>query len=315
MLVVCVFASALGGLIMCLLVLRDEFSTAAAQAPRTDHDLQITRVGHVIAAICFAMTALLAIILVARAPLRAGQPRVGAPDARITERVTALDRDRAALVERLSALGATVQTLREQLGTVNGGVQGMRTRLDQTESRVAKAESGVTGAEAALKRLGEEIAQANARARQAERSAATKPIVVGPRETVVPAAPLPPPTPQRRSQSARPHESVPVSIPPTVAGTPAPPTQPAPTPPVSAAPTQVATSAPAARQTPTTKPAPSAAASAPSDATSGPQDTPAGNLTDKVRNDWNVIRRGFSTAADDLSAAMRDFGRRATGRE
>jgi hypothetical protein len=294
MLVVCVFASALGGLIMCLLVLRDAFSPATAQALRTDHDLQITRVGHVIAAVCFAMTALLAIILVARAPLRAGQPRVGPPDARITERLTALDRDRATLVERLSALDATVQALREQLGTVNGGVQGMRTRLDQTESRVAKAESGVTGAEAALKRLGEEIAQTKARARLAERSAATKPIVVGPRETVVPAAPpvLPPP-PQRRSEIKRPHESVPVSIPPTAAVTP---TQLAPTAPVTTAPKPVATSAPA-------------------DATSGPQDAPAVSLTDKVWNDWNVIRRGFSTAGDDLSAALRDFGRRAAGRE
>lgn len=313
MLVVCVFASALGGLIMCLLVLRDAFSPPAARAPRTDHDLQITRVGHVIAAVCFAMTALLAIVLVARAPLGAGQPRVGAPDARITERLTALDRDRAALVERLTALGATVQTLREQIGTVDGGVQGMRTRLDQTESRVAKAESGVTGAEAALKRLGEEIAQANARARQAERSAATKPIVVGPRETVVPAAPpVPPPPPQRRSEIERPHESVPMSVPPTAAVTP---TQLAPAAPVTAAPKPVATSAPAPRQGATTKPAPSVAASAASDATSGPQDAPAGNLTDKVRNDWNAIRRGFSTAGDDLSAALRDFGRRATGRE
>src|SRR5215470_12333571 len=257
MLVVCVFASALGGLIMSLLALRDAPSPAAAQAPRTDHDLQITRVGHVIAAVCFAMTALFAIILVARAPLGAGQPRRGAPDARIAEQLTALDRDRVALVERLNALGATMQTLREQLGTVSGGVQGMRTRLDQTESRVAKAESGVTGAEAALKRLGEELAQANARARQAERSAATKPIVIGPRETVVPAGPLPPPTPQRRSEIERPHESVPVSIPPTAAMAPAPPTQLAS--PVTAAPRPVTTSAPVPGQAATTK----AAASAP----------------------------------------------------
>jgi len=315
MLVVCVFASALGGLIMCLLVLRHAFSPAAAQAPRNAHDLQITRVGHAIAAVCFAMTAFLAIILVARAPLRAGQLGVGAADARITERLAALDRDRAALVERLRALGATVQTLREQLGTVDGDVQGMRTRLDRTESRVVKAESGLTGAEVALKRVGEEIAQANARARQAERSAATKPIVVGPRETVVPAAPLPPPTPQRRSEIERLHESVPVSIAPAPVVTRAPPIQLAPAPPVTAAPQPVATSAPAPRQATTTKPVPSAAASAPSAATSAPQDVPAGNLTDKVRNDWNVIRRGFSTAGDDLSAAMRDFGRRATGRE
>src|SRR5262249_30473148 len=101
MLAVCVFASALGGLIMCLLVLRDVFWPATDHAPRTDLDLQVARVGHVMAAACFAMTAVLAIILVARTPLRAAQPLeqplVSVPDPRIGERLAALDRDRAAL--------------------------------------------------------------------------------------------------------------------------------------------------------------------------------------------------------------------------
>jgi hypothetical protein len=298
MLVVCVFASALGGLIICLLVLRDAFSPTSAAPSRTDHDVQITKVGYAIAGSCFAATALLAIILVARTPLR---PVVATSDARVTERLTALDRDRAALAEQISALGATVQTLREQVGTVDGGVQGMRTRLDQTESRVAKAESGLTSAEAGLKRLGEEIAQANARTRQIERSAATKPIVVGPREIVVPAAPAPPPTPQRRTEVEPAIPSAAVASTPA----PAPVTQAAPPPPAaSLAPKP----APAPKQAATAKPAPSAAASA-------PQDAPATNLTDKVRNDWNVIRQRLSTAGDDFSAAMRELGRRATGRD
>src|SRR5262249_54956759 len=185
MLVVCVFASALGGLIMCLLVLRDVFWPATDRAPRTDLDLQITKGGHVIAATCFAMTALFAIILVARTPLRAAQPPyVQAPDAHVAERLATLDRDRAALAEQVSALGATMQMLRdqvtatrdqmtatrEQVTATDGGVQGMRTRLDQTDGRMTKAESGLTSAEAGLKRLSEELAQTNARARQAERS-------------------------------------------------------------------------------------------------------------------------------------------------
>jgi hypothetical protein len=305
MLVVCVFASALGGLIICLLVLRDAFSPTSAVSSRTEHDVQITKVGYAIAGACFAMTALLATILVARTPLR---PVAATPDARVTERLTALDRDRAELAEQISALGATLQTLREQVGTVDGGVQGMRTRLDETESRVARAESGLTTAEAALKRLGDEMTQANARARQVERSAATKPIVVGPREIVVPAAPTPPPTPQRRTEVERPHESASASTPSgAVASTPAPApvTQAAPPPPAAAL---APKPAPAPKQAATAKPAPSAAASA-------PQDAAATNLTDKVRNDWSVIRRGFSTAGDDFSAAMRELGRRATGRD
>jgi hypothetical protein len=307
MLVVCVFASALGGLIICLLVLRDAFSPTSAVSSRTEHDVQITKVGYAIAGACFVMTALLATILVARTPLR---PVAATSDARVTERLTALDRERAALAEQISALGATVQTLREQVGTVDGGVQGMRTRLDQTESRVARAESGLTTAEAALKRLGDEMTQANARARQIERSAATKPIVVGPREIVVPAAPAAPPTPQpqRRTELERPHESAPPSSPSAaVASTPAPaPVTQAASPPPAAS--LAPKPAPAPKQAATAKPAPSAAASA-------PQDAPPTNLTDKVRNDWNVIRRGFSSAGDDFSAAMRELGRRATGRD
>lgn len=315
MLLVCVFASALGGLIMCLLVLRDVFWPATDHAPRTDLDLQITKVGHVIAAACFAMTALLAVILVARTPLRAAQPQVLAPDARFMERLTALDRDRAALTEEVSALSAAMLTLREHGTTTDGGVQALRTRLDQTESRMAKAESGLTSAEAGLKRLSEEIAQTNARARQAERSAATKPIVVGPREMVVPAAPPipPPPPPQRRSEVERPHESASPSIPPTTAPAPttqvaAPPIAPPPPPPPPVASTPPKPTPTPAPKAATAKPAPSAAASA-------PQDPSVTNIPDKVRTDWNVIRKGFSTLGDDFSAAMRDFGRRATGRD
>ena len=48
---------------------------------------------------------------------------------------------------------------------------------------------------------------------------------------------------------------------------------------------------------------------------SAPQDLPETNLTDKVRKDWDVIRRGFSKAGDEISDAMRRFGRSVTGRD
>jgi hypothetical protein len=322
MLVVCVFASALGGLIMCLLVLRDVFWPATADAPRTELDLQVTKVGHVVAAACFAMTAVFAIILVARTPLRAAQPvaqpHVSLPDPRIGERLAALERDRTRLPEQMTALSATMQTLREQVTATDGGVQALRARLDQAENRMAKAESGLTSADAGLKRLSDEVAQTNARARQAERTAATKPAPVAPREMIVPAAPPvpPPPPPQRRTEVERPHESA--SPPTTAAAASAPTTQVAPAPTAHVAPPPTAPQPPVA-STPPKPAAPSAKAAtakpAPSAAASAPQDAPPANVTDKVRNDWSVIRRGFSTLGDDFSNAMRDFGRRATGRD
>jgi hypothetical protein len=316
MLVVCVFASALGGLIMCLLVLRDVFWPATAHAPRTELDLQVTKVGHVIAAACFAMTAVIAIILVARTPLRAAQPvaqpHVSVPDPRISERLAALERDRAALTEQVTALGGTMQTLREQVTATDSGVHGLRIRLDQAEGRMTSADAG-------LKRLSEEIAQTNARARQAERATATKPAVVAPREMVVPAAPpIPPPPPQRRTEVERPHESASSST--TPAAAPGPTTQIAPPPSAHVAPPPTAAPQPPVASTPP-KPAPASSAKAatakpaPSAAASAPQDAPPANITDKVRNDWSTIRRGFSTLGDDFSNAMRDFGRRATGRD
>src|SRR5919206_357754 len=57
MLVVCVLASALGALIMCLLVLRSGFSL--------DQDFLITRLGHAMAGVCFATTAILCAVLIA----------------------------------------------------------------------------------------------------------------------------------------------------------------------------------------------------------------------------------------------------------
>src|SRR5207245_1654979 len=119
--------------------------------------------------------------------------------------------------------------------------------------------------DAGLKRLSEEVAQANARARQqVERPVAVKPTAAPPRENVVPARP-----PQRRADAERPHESASQATAEAVSPPPAP------------APKAAAVAASAH------KPAPSAAASAPQD----PRDQ---SVTDKVRKDWATIRKGFS---------------------
>jgi hypothetical protein len=33
------------------------------------------------------------------------------------------------------------------------------------------------------------------------------------------------------------------------------------------------------------------------------------SLTDKMRKDWQTIRKGFSSAGDEISNALRRFGR------
>ena len=284
MLVVCIFASALGALVMCLLVLRDGFSPISADPARADHDVLITRLGHAVAGACFATTAVLATVLVARNP-------APVPVHQMTERIGALERDRRALGEQVSGLATSMHGLQERVDAANGDLQSMRLRLDQAESRfvkaengLAKTEAGLSKVEAGLKRLGEEVAQANARARQqVERPVAVKPTAAPPRENVVPARP-----PQRRADAERPHESASQAT--AEAVSPPPATAPAPAPKAAA----VAASA--------HKPAPSAAASA-------PQDLRDQSVTDKVRKDWATIRKGFSTAGDEISNALRRFGR------
>jgi len=284
MLVVCIFASALGALVMCLLVLRDGFSPISADPARADHDVLITRLGHAVAGACFATTAVLATVLVARNP-------APVPVHQMTERIGALERERRALGEQVSGLATSMHGLQERVDAANGDLQSMRLRLDQAESRfvkaengLAKTEAGLSKVEAGLKRLSEEVAQANARARQqVERPVAVKPTAAPPRENVVPARP-----PQRRADAERPHESASQAT--AEAVSPPPATAPAPAPKAAA----VAASA--------HKPAPSAAASA-------PQDLRDQSVTDKVRKDWATIRKGFSTAGDEISNALRRFGR------
>ena len=80
MLVVCILASALGALVMCLLVLRYGFIPIPETNPaRADRDLLVTRLGHAFAGVCFAASAILAVVYIARAPV---QPVAATPDPR-----------------------------------------------------------------------------------------------------------------------------------------------------------------------------------------------------------------------------------------
>src|SRR5260370_28475598 len=117
MLVVCILASALGALVMCLLVLRYGFMPILETNPaRADRDLLVTRFGHAFAGVCFATSAILAVVYIARAPV---QPVAATPDPRVMARLAALERERQAPGEGGGAR-------REQVGAVRGHPQGLR---------------------------------------------------------------------------------------------------------------------------------------------------------------------------------------------
>jgi hypothetical protein len=320
MLVVCIFASALGALIMCLLVLRDGFAPTNSESGPTDRDVLITRLGHAAAGVCFATTAIVATVLLARTP--APRPMAAtAPE--LSVRLAAVDRDRERLGEQIRVLGSAVQTLRDEVGVMGGGVQGVRARLDAAESRVAQAEAAVAKAEAAvaktdaaLKRVAEDVEKA-ARVRYVERPAPARPATAAVRETTVPAPPAreiaaAPPARRPSTEVERSHDS---------ARTPATETAPAP---VAPSPAPVATTppkpAPAAALAPAAAAASAPKPAAPPKAVAAPKTPPAPQesetgITDKVRKDWDTIRKGFTTAGDDITSGFRQLGRKLTGRD
>src|SRR5438067_10604018 len=145
MLVVCIFASALGALVMCLLVLRDGFSPISADPARADHDVLITRLGHAVAGARFATTAILATVLVARNP-------APVPVHQMTERIGALERERRALGEQVSGLATSMHGHQERVDAANGDLHSMRLSLDQAESRCEKAENRLAKTETGMRR-------------------------------------------------------------------------------------------------------------------------------------------------------------------
>ena len=274
-LVVSIVASALGALVMCLLVAR--YGLTSASSDDGERALLATRFGHALAGVCFAATGILAVVALV-APAR--EPR----EASTT--VVKIEPDRAAEA-RLQALA--------------GEVKAMAVRLDQAEARMTVVDS-------AARRLGDEVGSVSARAKQLERTIAALPrrtVVAEPAPKPTPAHPLPPatndvpalpPAPAPATPSApadpvavpRPRAPEPVAHRPLHA--PARVSEPAASP----------RPAPSSGRATVQAPAGGAAVANPDDA----------QLSDKIRDDWKTIRGGFSTAGDDLKSAVRDLGRK-----
>ena len=273
-LVVSIVASAVGALVMCLLVAR--YGLTSASSEEGERGLLVTRFGHALAGVCFAATGILAVVaLVAPARESRTEPTT----------IVKVEPDRAAEA-RLQALSAEVKA--------------MAARLEQAEARMTVVDS-------TARRLGDEVDSVSARAKQLERMIAALPrrtVVPEPApkatpppgppvtgdvpavpQAPVPTTPAPMPEPALAPRSRGPEPVAPRSVP-----APARPPEPAATPRV----------APSSGRATVEAPAGGAAVAKPDD----------GQLTDKIRDDWKTIRGGFSTAGDDFKSAVRDLGRK-----
>jgi len=315
-LVISVFASVLGALVMCGIAIRYGLG-AADETDGGATRLFVTRFGHAVAGVCFAATGIMAVVVLA-----APRPAPPAPA------VVAREPDRAAEA-RLQTVTDDVKALAERLDQ----------RLEQLDRRVGVVDGRVNGVDSSARRLGDELEVLSVRTRQMERAMAAPPRRAAAAEP--PARPVPAKEIAREPVAAREvvkdaprvtERFVPASPTPAAPGTPtAPPAAatadpaaavrpPSPaaaaektTPPVVRAPEPA--SAPHPLPTPaTSRPLPSSArAQDPVAATPRSADGSAAaaksdaDLKDKFREDWKAIRGGFATAGDDFKNAVRDL--------
>lgn len=293
-LVVSIVASALGALVMCLLVARYGLTTDRGED--AGRGLLLTRFGHAFAGVCFAATGILGLVALV-SPTREPRP---APAT-----VVKIEPDRAAEA-RLQSLAAEVKAI--------------TTRLEQAEARM-------TVMDGASRRLGDEVGSMSVRARQLERAIAALPrraVVEPPAKETKPAPSAAPPTaeapgvtsppaalPQMPEPAAAPRPQAPE---PVVTPRPRGPEPVAHRPVPTAARAQESARAPEPAATPRVAP-PSGRATIETPARSGEGSAAMAKpgdpqLTDKLREDWKTIRGGLSTAGDDVKAAVRDLGRK-----
>jgi hypothetical protein len=336
-----VLASGIGALAMCLLVLRYGFASAPEDAGDARRREMATRLGHALAGACFAVAAMLAVVLVSHwPPGPAASADVVAPEhdgveramtvrvAEVAERLAALESRMEAMESRVAPLDGRVADTRERLGAVvarveraalEGRVQEIETRLDPLERRLARAEPAGDGAaatrleraearvqalESRVRQQTDELARATARLKQLEEAPASLPARP---------APTPPSTPER-PRVVEPAPGGARWIPPAEAPAPArggavsPPAA-SPRPGAALAPGEAAVArrpeppgdagTPARAGSPGTGP-PDAAGGRPTDRSAG-----AGTqLGERIREDWQTVRRGFEDAGDDLRRAV-----------
>jgi len=270
--------SALGAVVICLLTAFYGFTPEGEESPaRSSRRALLTRVGHAVAAGCFAATAILLAVVIGQ-PVRSTS--VPAPDGR----VPALDAKIDAQTQRL---------------------HGVEQRMKDSEHTLERLEMEVS--EVAARRMGPEAAVTEPPAKIADKPVPAPKNAPRSRATVTAAKPPAPPAPKPADRAIT---VTPAERPATVER-PAPSTAPPPPVPV---PTERAF-APKPQDEPAASPGPPPAAQAPAPAPAAPAPAPsaparssesaAGNdVRSKFQNDWRAIQRGWDRAADDLRRAL-----------
>lgn len=274
--------SALGAVVICLLTAFYGFTPEGEGSPaRASRRALLTRVGHAVAAGCFAATAILLAVVIGQPARTTSAP---APDAR----VPALDAKIDAQIQRL---------------------HGVEQRMKDSEHTLERLEMEVS--EAAARRMGPEAAVTEPPAKSEDKPIPAPKSAPRSRGSVTaakrPASPAPPAAkPAERSATVTPSDRpATVTLPVERPAPPAPP-------PVVSAPTERAF-APKPHDDPAASPGPPPAAPVPAPATPAPapsaparsSESAAGNdVRSKFQNDWRAIQRGWDRAADDLRRAL-----------
>jgi hypothetical protein len=315
-LVISIFASVLGALVMCAIAIR----YGLGSADETDGGSMrqfVTRFGHAVAGVCFAATGIMAIVVFA-------SPRPAPP-------VVAPQPDRAAearlqaLTDDMKSLGARLE---QRLDQLDGRVGAVDSRVGAVDNRVGVVDSHA-------RRLGDEVESLSLRARQMERAIATPPrraaaVEPAPKPAAVkepvrePVSPSVVKEPSRVSERFAPAPPAPTASDTATPATSDPAAATRPWSPASRAPEKttpppvVRAPEPASGSQPTATPSRSLPSSARAQEPPVVAAPPAGNggaaatksdddLKEKFREDWKAIRGGFATAGDDFKNAMRDF--------
>jgi hypothetical protein len=148
--------SALGAVTLCALVMLYGFTPAGEEPPgETSRRMLFTRIGHALAAVCFAATAILIVLVLARptpipaAPPVAGQDtrvpalgaRVAGQETRLSETETRMQRLEHAMNERAAAPPAVAEDTR--VPALGARMTGQEVRMSEAEARMRKLERAI----------------------------------------------------------------------------------------------------------------------------------------------------------------------------
>jgi hypothetical protein len=273
--------SALGAVIVCLLTIFFGFTPEGEEPPGTATRRRLlTRVGHAVAAACFAGTAIMLAVVLAQAA-RAVSPATG--DAR----VPALDAKLDAHVQRLHGVEERMKDSEQTLERLEMEVSEVAARRMATDAAPAMSQAPKPDEPPRVVPAGKPAARPRAALAPAKPMAKATPPAPRPVERGAAAVAPPPAPPTERLATPAPIEA-PAASPATAPIASAPPvaTAPAVTPPVAAAPPAKPSSAPG---------------SSPPAATTSTREA---EVRTKFMNDWRAIQRGWDSAGDDFRRAI-----------